>query len=249
MKIVALYSVKGGVGKTSGAVNLSYLAAQAGARVLLWDLDPQGGSTFILRVKPKLAGGARSIVRGRTELSEALKETDFSRLDLIPSDFSNRRLDVLLEGAHQPRRVLGRLLAPLRASYDFVVLDCAPSASLTSESVLRAADLVLAPVIPSPLSLRTLSQLRTLADKVGPSRRRPVVRAFFSMVDRRRKLHQQVMAETEGDPSLLSQVYIPVSASVEQMGSRRLPLPAFAPRSQAAHAYAALWAAALEALG
>ena len=66
-KVLATYNVKGGVGKTSAAVNLAYLAAHAGSRTLLWDLDPQGASTYLFRVRPKVRGGGRKLVRLRTD--------------------------------------------------------------------------------------------------------------------------------------------------------------------------------------
>ena len=108
--ILATYNIKGGVGKTSAAINLSYLAARDGARTLLWDLDPQGGSTYLLRVKPKVKGGARKLVRGRSDLAALIKGTDYDNLDLLPADFSYRHLDLALDATKRPTRRLCRLL-------------------------------------------------------------------------------------------------------------------------------------------
>ena len=96
-RVLATYNIKGGVGKTSAAINLAYLAARDGARTLLWDLDPQGGSTYLLRVKPKVKGGARKLVRGKTDIDTPIKGTDHERLDLLPADFSYRHMYLALD--------------------------------------------------------------------------------------------------------------------------------------------------------
>ena len=83
MKILATYNIKGGVGKTSTAVNISHLAARDGLRVLLWDLDAQGAASFLLRVRPRVKGGGAALIRGRRDLDAAIKGTDFDRLDLL----------------------------------------------------------------------------------------------------------------------------------------------------------------------
>ena len=102
MKVLATYNIKGGVGKTATAVNLAHVAAAEGNRVLVWDLDPQGAATFYFRVKPKVKGGGKAIVRGSIELGDAIKATDFDNLDLVPADFSYRHLDLWLDDAKKP---------------------------------------------------------------------------------------------------------------------------------------------------
>ncbi len=116
MKIFATYNIKGGVGKTATAVNLGYLAARDGYRVLLWDLDPQGAASFLFRVKPRVKGGGKALIRGTRPMDDAIKATDFDNLDLLPADFTYRNLDLLLDAAKKPARRLGSLLAPLSAS-------------------------------------------------------------------------------------------------------------------------------------
>src|ERR1700739_2707145 len=99
MQIYATYNIKGGVGKTTTAVNLAYLAAESGLRPVLWDLDPQGAASFMFRVKPKVKGGGRALISGQRTLDDAIKGTDFDNLDLIPADFTYRNMDLLLEAA------------------------------------------------------------------------------------------------------------------------------------------------------
>jgi cellulose biosynthesis protein BcsQ len=228
--VLATYNIKGGVGKTSAAVNLATLAAREGRRTLLWDLDPQGASTYLFRVKPKVEGGARKLVRGKTDVDAQLKGTDTDGLDLLPADFSYRHMDLALDGTKKPTTRLARVLEPL--DYEYVFLDCPPSISLVSESVFEAADVLLVPIVPATLSSRTLGQLR---DVVPRGTR---VWGFFSMADRRKRLHRDVMEELGGE---LLETVIPTSADVERMGAERAALVDFAPRSRAARAYADLW--------
>jgi cellulose biosynthesis protein BcsQ len=240
MRVFATYSIKGGVGKTTAAVNLAYLSAASGARTLVWDLDPQGAATFLFRVKPRIKGGGKALVRGRSEVDGLIRGTDFDGLDLLPADLSYRHMDLHLDQAKRPTRRLARLLAPLREEYDHVFLDCPPSLSLVSESVFEAASVVLVPMIPSPLPARTLDQLRRFLrhEEVRDLR----LLAFFSMVDRRRKLHGEVVAELLAQRPEVMTTLIPASTVFEQMGVRRAPLETFARRSSAAAAYRSLWA-------
>lgn len=240
MRVWATYSIKGGVGKTTTAVNLAYLDAAAGRRTLVWDLDPQGAATYLFRVKAKVKGGSGQLVRGRSDVDRLIRGTDFELLDLLPADLSYRHMDLDLDRSKRPTRRLARVLRQVRDEYDSVILDCPPSLSLVSEGVFEAAAVVLVPMIPSPLPARTLDQLQNfLADHQG--RRPPETLAFFSMVDRRRKLHGEIIAELAGTrPEVLS-TEIPASTVIEQMGVRRAPLEHFAPRTRAASAYRALW--------
>lgn len=239
MKTLASYSIKGGVGKTTAASNLAWIAAQEGRRVLLWDLDPQGGATYLFRVRPKVKGGGEGLVTGRRELGAAIKASDFDNLDLLPADFSYRNLDLLLDAQKKPTKRLGQLLRSMKDEYDLVILDCAPSVSLVSENIVRTADLVIAPLLPAPLSVRTLDQLRTFMDATkGPS---PHLLAFLSMVDRRRKLHRELVDTLPTQHPDIAATCIPVSSAVEQMGLKRAPVVAWARSTPAARAYRSLW--------
>jgi cellulose biosynthesis protein BcsQ len=234
-RVLATYNIKGGVGKTSAAVSLAYLAAREGARALLWDLDPQGASTFLFRVKPKVKGGGRKLVRGKTDIAARIKGTDHERLDLLPADFSYRHMDLALDASKRPTRRLARVLAPLEPDYDYIFLDCPPSISLVSESVFEAADALLVPLIPATLSSRTFDQLERV---VGDDTQ---VLAFFSMVDGRKRLHREVIERMAAEHAEVLRAAIPASADVERMGSRRTVLEEFAPRGRGAKAYRELW--------
>ena len=247
MKIFASYNIKGGVGKTATAVNLSYLAARDGYRVLLWDLDPQGAASYLFRIKPRVKGGGKALIEGTKSVGAAIKGTDFDRLDLLPADFTYRNLDLLLDAAKRPDRRLASLLAPLKSEYDAVFLDCPPSISLLSESVLHAADLLLVPLIPTTLSVRTLDQLTEFVG--GFNGHQPDVLAFFSMIDRRKRLHTQIAQDLPAERRGFAATAIPALSLIEQMSVHRAPVTAFAPRSRAANCYAELWHEARDRAG
>jgi cellulose biosynthesis protein BcsQ len=239
VKTVATYNIKGGVGKTSTAVNIAVLAAQQGNRTLLWDLDPQGAASFLFRVKPRVRGGGKRLVRGRTDVETLIKGTDHDNLDLLPGDFSYRHMDLVLDDSKGSTQRLASILTPLKKQYDLIVLDCPPSISLVSENVFRAADALLVPMIPTTLSLRTLEQLDRFVTK-----NRLVhleVMPFFSMVDRRKALHRQIIESLRAERPDVLQTVITSSTEVERMGLHRDVVASFAPSSRAAHAYAALW--------
>jgi chromosome partitioning protein len=252
MRIYATYNIKGGVGKTTTAVNLAFLAAESGLRTVLWDLDPQGAASFMFRVKPKVKGGGKALIRGKRPLDDAIKGTDFDNLDLIPADFTYRNMDLLLEAASnggggggdtpggKPARKLSKLLAPLADEYDAVFLDCPPSVSLVSENVLQAADVILVPLIPTTLSVRTLEQLSDFVAEFNGHR--PELLAFFSMVDRRKKLHREITEKLSVERTEVARTVIPALSVIETMSVERAPVVVFAPNTAATRAYRGLWA-------
>jgi cellulose biosynthesis protein BcsQ len=245
MLTVAVYNLKGGVGKTSAAVNLAFLAARDGYRTLLWDLDPQGGATYLLRGRPKVKGGARSLINRPGQLEQRVSGTEFDNLDLLPADRSYRGMDLVLDRtSHSTRRLLDQL-RPLESRYDLVLLDCPPSSSLVSQAALRAARLVLVPVIPATLSWRTLNQVTGLVKELKAPR--PVLLPFLSLVDRRRRLHRELAEQLRTGLPSLARAAIPISSAVEQMGPRRSPVHTFAAGTPAAVAYQDLWAEVREA--
>jgi cellulose biosynthesis protein BcsQ len=236
---IAIYSNKGGVGKTATAVNLAYLAAQSGRSTLVCDLDPQSSATFYFRVKPKLKKEARGFSSPNKAITTSIKGTDYANLDLLPADFTHRNLDILFHEKKHPTERLRRTLAPLQAEYDLIFLDCLPTINIIAENIFQASDRLLIPIIPTTLAVRAFEQMLVFLEKEKYDLDH--VYTFFSMVDARKKLHREVMTAVQQTHPHVLQTPIPALSLVEQMGIHRQPLPAFAPNAKATTAYRQLW--------
>ncbi len=238
MKTIALYSIKGGVGKTATAVNLSYLSALCSPPTLICDLDPQGASSFYFRITASKKFNSDKFLKGSKKIHNNIKATDFEHLDLLPSDFSYRNLDIELSDEKKPRKKLKKNLEELSEDYRFVFFDCPPNLTLLSESVFAASDIILVPMIPTTLSIRTYVQLKEFFETNNLDSSK--IRAFFTMVEKRKKMHHDIIHEFRNTPGFLSQT-IPYNSEVEKMGIYRAPLNAVLPNSTAAKAYSDLW--------
>lgn len=235
MATVAVYNLKGGVGKTTTAVNLAWLSAhQSARRTLVWDLDPQGAASFILGDGAPLKQEVRSLFSRGVDPMKLIRRSRFEGIDLLAADMSLRGLDRLLFELDKKRR-LARLIEDLSGTYDRIILDCPPGLTETAEQVMRAADVMIVPVIPSALSQRAFDAVVTFMDE-KKGRQAPLL-PVHSMVDQRRRVHKDVLALHHDWPA------IPMASVVEQATTMARPLGAFAPSSPAYKAYAKLWRA------
>jgi cellulose biosynthesis protein BcsQ len=233
MTTIAVYSAKGGVGKSTLAVNLAWAAATLSSRrTLIWDLDAQGAASYLLGQGRGAPGPAERVFARDVAPETLIRPTGIERLDLLPADSSLRALDRLFFEIGKKKRLRRLLEGPAR-SYERIILDCPPGLTETSAQILAAADLILAPVIPSPLSQRALDEVVAFAGRLN-GRHAPIL-PIFSMVDRRRALHRDALEQRPDWP------VIPMASAVEQMASERAPIGVFAPRSPAAEAFARLW--------
>ena len=241
MKIFATYNIKGRVGKTASAVNLAYLSGQSGFRTLVWDLDAQGAATYYFRVPPHIKGGSERLLRRKRNLPKAVRATAYLNLDLIPADFSLRNLDLDLAAEKKPERRLAKLLSAVKENYDVVILDCAPTISLASENIIYMADWLLVPLIPTHLLIRAYDQLKEffVANGLDTNNLMP----FFSMVDKRKRLHRDLIVEFAAENPELLRTYIPYLSQIEQVGVHRAPVGAYAGTGVGGRAFDALWQA------
>jgi cellulose biosynthesis protein BcsQ len=235
MATIAVYSMKGGVGKTTLAVNLAWAAAMhSKRRTLLWDLDGQAAATFILGEGHEGGDEARAVIEKDIAGEQLIVATQVPQLDLLPADASLHTLDNLFSEIDRKKRVL-RLTEQYQRHYDHIILDCPPGLGSTSEQIIRGADLIVVPMIPSALSRRAYAEVRDHLNRHHKGG--PPIMPVYNMVDRRRLTHQAALAEEPGYPA------IPMASVVEAMAERRAPLGAYAPRSPAALAVTQLWVA------
>jgi len=240
MTILALYSNKGGVGKTASTVNLSYMAARSGYKTLVCDLDPQSSTTYYFRVKPKLENSPKKFAKGDKSVEASIKGTDYENLDLLPADFTHRNLDVAFDKLKHSKERLQKILEPLQQEYDIIFIDCPPTINLIAENIFNAANRLLVPLIPSTLPARAYKQLLTFLEETGYNLNQVYV--FFSMIDRQNKTHRETGREVFNVYDRVLRSPIPYLPQIEQMGVYREPVAAYAPGSSAAQAYQNLWA-------
>lgn len=233
MATIAVYSLKGGVGKTSLAVNLAWCAATLSSRrTLLWDLDAQAAATYLVGGDSKAKDAAQAVFAKDLSPTKIIRPTATERLDVLGADTSLRSLDRFLFDLDKKKR-LAKLIDDLEKRYDRIVLDCPPGLTETSDQVLRAANVVVVPVIPSPLSRRALDEVVAHLDREHGGH--GAILPVFSMVDRRRALHREALDAAPDWP------VIPMASAIEIMSARRAPLGTYAARSPAGLALSALW--------
>jgi len=239
MITVALYSMKGGVGKTAAAVNLAHLASAGAYRTLICDLDPQGASSYYFRIKAARNFNSSKFIKGGRNIDENIKGTDYPNLDLLPSKLSYRNLDIALDEMKNSKFRLKRVFKGIEHEYDYLFLDCPPGISLVSENVFNAADFIFVPLIPTTLSVMTYEKLldffrrKELDDKK--------IYAFFSMVESKKSLHRELMDSIESGAKNILKAHIPYRSEIERMGVYREPVTAYLPHSESSRSYAELW--------
>jgi chromosome partitioning protein len=241
LETIAFFNLKGGVGKTTSAVNIAWHAANEGIPTLIWDLDSQGASSWFLKTTAKNKVKPKHFLGGKTPIGELVQHTDFENLDIIPAGFAFRHIEQDLQDKSDQgkRNLIQKMIEPFGESYALIILDCPPSFSILTEQIFDTADSIYVPIIPTHLSLRTFEQTHEFfkENKLKPKR----LHAFFTMVDRRRSLHRVMI---EHPPSSLKHrlpTTIPYAAVVERMGDFRAPLPAFDSSSPVSLAYKQLW--------
>ena len=238
MKTLAVYNIKGGVGKTAAAVNLSFLAAEDNMQSLLMDLDPQGSTSYYFRIKPsKKLNTEKIFTKKSNAIDKNIKGTDFEGLDLLPANLSFRNFDITLGNLKKSQKRLKKTIEPLKKQYDLIILDCPPNVTLLSENIFQAADHILVPLIPTTLSILSFQKLLDFFDDNNLDKKK--LFPFFSMVERRKKMHKETISEIE--LCNLLETHIPFNTDIERMGVYRQPACAYKPYSSGAKAFVNLW--------
>lgn len=240
MKTIAFFNVKGGVGKTTSAVNIAHLAAQHKLHTLLWDLDPQSCASWYMGKDNANTNNVLKTFKGKIPLGEYRIKTPYKKLEMIPADLSLRKLEPLLCNEEYSKNLLHELAENLGEKNQLLIFDCAPAFSQVTESIFNCCDALVIPLIPSPLSLRAYQQLEAFI-RSKKKWRHIQLQPFFNMVDQRRKIHKDVLINAKDLINDAEPITIPNSSDVERMGTEQKPLTDFAHSGPAAKGYQALW--------
>ncbi|MDQ2984644.1 MAG: ParA family protein [Actinomycetota bacterium] len=243
-RVFAIANQKGGVGKTTTAINLAACLGEAGERALVVDLDPQGNATSGLGER---ANGSSSLdLLDGAPLASLAKPTRFPNLDLVPAKAELAGAAIELARREDGERFLADALKDVDGGYSFVFVDCPPSLGTLTVNALAAADRVLVPVQAEYYALEGLAQLvrsvEAIRARLNP--RLAIGGVILTMVDRRTKLAAEVAAEVRRHfGPLVFDAAVPRSIRVAEAPSHGVPVTAYDRRSAGADAY---WKVAME---
>ncbi len=251
-KIIAVTNQKGGVGKTTTAVNLSACVAALDKKVLLVDIDPQGNATSGLGKAGEEGATIYDVLIGEATAKDAVVQTGFGALDLIPTAIELAGAEIELVAVEDRERLLKTALEPLRADYDYIFIDCPPSLSLLTLNALTAADSVLIPIQCEYYALEGVGQLvntvKLMRRKLNPDL--AVEGILLTMFDGRTNLCAQVVQEVRNhfrDEAF--ETMIPRNVRLSEAPSYGLPIHLYDARSTGAKAYQELARELLERNG
>lgn len=199
-KIISVANQKGGVGKTTTAVNVSACLSNLGKKVLLVDIDPQGNSTSGVGVDRRgVKNSSYNIIIGQAKAKDAIVKTEFKNLSLIPSDIDLAAAEIELATMEKRESVLKLALAQVRENFDYIIIDCPPSLGLITTNALNASNTILIPIQCEYYALEGLSQLMNTVRIVKRqyNERLEIEGVLLTMFDGRLNLTQQVVTEVK----------------------------------------------------
>ncbi len=242
-KIIAIANQKGGVGKTTTAVNLSAALAEAGKKVLMTDLDPQGNTTSGLGCRVNERNSVYDAMMGRTPLAECIQKTEIKKLRLIGADIRLAGAEVELVSVNDREFYLKRLLNAVRDDYDYIFVDCPPSLSLLTLNAMAAADTVLIPIQCEYYALEGVTSLMNTIQRVKRTfnPRLEIEGILLTMLDGRTNLGLQVVDQVKKHfKKAVFATMIPRNVRLGEAPSHGKPINIYDPKSTGAMAYQAL---------
>ena len=243
-KVISIVNQKGGVGKTTSAVNLTAALWQREKRVLLIDIDPQGNSTSGYGInKRKIEKSSYDVLLGESALAEASVSTAFENVSVVPSNMNLAGAEIEIIEMPERERLLKNAITAVRGDYDYIFLDCPPSLGLITLNALTASDTFLVPIQCEYYALEGLSQLMSTVRKIKMKYNRLIEleAVLLTMYDGRLKLTQQVVEEVKKFfPGKVYGTVIPRSVRLSEAPSYGEPIQYYDARSKGAQAYNSL---------
>lgn len=240
-RVIAIANQKGGVGKTTTSINLSACLGEAGQKVLLIDIDPQGNSSSGLGAeKSDGTNNVYDVILGRCDITEAIQKELFENLDVIPSNVNLAGAEIEIIDIDRREYILKDAVAKIRDNYDYIIMDCPPSLSMLTVNAMTAADTVLVPIQCEYYALEGLTQLihtvNLVKKKLNPELELEGV--VFTMYDARTNLSLQVVENVKSNlKQTIYKTIIPRNVRLAESPSHGLPINIYDTKSAGAESY------------